>query len=78
MLHAWAGPGAIKRIVMTFPQVVLDGERVVARGEITALREENGNRLADCDIRLEHDERGILLQGHATVCLPGIPASGQQ
>lgn len=71
MLHAWAGPGCIRRIVMRFPQVVLDGERVVARGVITALREERGERIADCDIRLEHAERGVLLEGEASVRLPG-------
>ena len=69
MLHAWAGPGCIRRLVMRFPQVVLDGERVVSRGTIRALREENGEQLIDCDIWLEHVERGVLLEGTATVAL---------
>ena len=69
MLHAWAGPTSIRRLVMRFPQVVLDGERVVARGGITALREEQGQQLAECEIRLEHAERGVLLEGTATVML---------
>ena len=51
MLHAWAGAGCLRRLVMRFPQVVLDGERVVARGEISALREEDGEPLADCSSR---------------------------
>ena len=55
---------------MRFPQVVLDGERVVARGAITAVRDVQGNALADCDIWLEHADRGILLEGTATVVLP--------
>ena len=77
MLHAWAGPGCIRRIVTRFPQVVLDGERVVSRGTIRALREENGEQLADCDIWLEHAERGILLEGSATVVVAaGSPAMG--
>ena len=70
MLHAWAGPECIRRIVMRFPQVVLDEERVIARGEITALREEREQRLADCKIWLEHQDRGVLLEGTATVVLP--------
>jgi acyl dehydratase len=70
MLHAWAGPGCIRRLVTRFPQVVLDGERVVARGSITALREVEGELLADCSIRLEHAQRGVLLEGAATVALP--------
>ncbi|MCB1687044.1 MAG: MaoC family dehydratase [Halioglobus sp.] len=70
MLHAWAGPDAIRRIVMRFPQVVLDGERVVARGEVSALRQEQDVSLAECRIWLEHAERGVLLEGTATVALP--------
>jgi acyl dehydratase len=70
MLHAWAGAGCIRRITMRFPQVVLDGDRVTARGVITALREQGGKRIADCDIRLEHAERGILLEGTASIALP--------
>jgi acyl dehydratase len=68
MLQDWAGAGCIQRLTMTFPQVVLDGERVVARGRITGLREDRGRQLADCDIWLEHAERGVLLAGSATVC----------
>ena len=70
MLHEWAGHGCIRRLVMRFPQVVLDGERVVARGEITAIRDEGDGLLADCAVRLEHAERGVLLEGSATVVLP--------
>lgn len=70
MLHAWAGPGCIRKMVTRFPQVVLDGERVVARGRITALTEREGKTLAECDIWLEHEERGVLLEGEARVALP--------
>jgi acyl dehydratase len=69
MLHAWTGPHSIRRIVMRFPQVVLDGERVVARGTITALRTADDTSLAQCDIWLEHEDRGVLLEGTATVSL---------
>lgn len=70
MLHAWAGPESIRRLIMRFPQVVLDGERVVAKGEVTALRGVDGERLVDCNVWLEHAERGVLLEGNATVHLP--------
>jgi acyl dehydratase len=69
MLHQWMGPDCIKRFYITFPQVVLDEDKVIARGTITALREEKGLQLADCDTWLEHAERGILLKGKATVKL---------
>ena len=70
MLHAWAGPNCLRRIVMRFPQVVLDGEHVIARGTISALREEDSVPLADCNIWLEHEDRGVLLEGTASVALP--------
>ena len=67
MLNEWMGPNCIRRFYITFPQVVLDEDRVIARGTITALRVENGVQLADCDTWLEHEERGVLLKGRATV-----------
>lgn len=70
MLHEWTGPGSIRRIFMTFPQVVLDGDRIVAKGKVTGVREENGERLADCDIWLENERDQKPLQGKATVALP--------
>ena len=69
MLHAWTGPTSIRRLVMTFPKVVLDGDHIEARGEVTAVREANGERLADCDIWLQRgDDRPLV--GSATVALP--------
>ena len=42
----------------------------MARGTVTAVREENGERLADCALTLEHADRGVLLEAEATVVLP--------
>ena len=63
MLHAWQGAGCIKRIKMTFPQVVLDGDHVIARGEVTSVE----NNSAQCDVWLEHSDGRLLLVGQATV-----------
>jgi acyl dehydratase len=70
MLHEWTGPTSIRRIVMRFPQVVLDGDKVIARGEVTALREAGGERLADCRIWLHREGSEPPLEGTATVALP--------
>jgi len=70
MLHAWSGPASVRRVFMQFPKVVLDGDRVTARGRVTALREANGERLADCDIWLHRGEDDVPLRGTATVALP--------
>lgn len=70
MLHKWAGPTSIRRIVMRFPHIVLDGDRVAAKGKVLALRDEGGERLADCEIWLERQGTGRLLEGTATVRCP--------
>ena len=69
MLHTWRGPECIRRIVMRFPQVVLDGEEVIARGTVTSVKTANGVTLAECDIWLAHEERGTLLEGTATIVI---------
>ena len=70
MLHAWAGPYCLRRIVMRFPHAVLDGEHVIAKGVVTGLREVDGERLADCDIWLHREGIDKPLEGTATVRLP--------
>lgn len=71
MLHAWTGPTSIRRIYMTFPMAVLDGDHISAQGKVTAVREENGKRYADCDIWLHREGTANPLEGKATVELPG-------
>jgi acyl dehydratase len=71
MLHAWAGPGCLKRLYMTFPLVVLDEDHITAQGVVTAVREENGVQYADCDVWLTRNETEHPLVGKATVQLPG-------
>ena len=72
MLHAWAGDGCIRKMTTRFPQVVLDGETVVSRGEVTAIHSDEQQQLIECRIWLEHADRGILLEGEATICGGGI------
>lgn len=66
MLHAWRGPTCIQRINMTFPQVVLDGDRVIARGVVSAISDADGQVLAECEVWLER-EGDRPLQGRAWV-----------
>ena len=70
MLMDWAGPTSVRRITMRFPNVVLDGDRMVANGTVTAIREEDGVRLADCDVWLARAGEQPCLEGTATVALP--------
>ena len=71
MLHAWAGPGCVTRLYMTFPLAVLDGDRITAQGVVTAVREGGGERFADCDVWLAREDSEHPLRGRATVRLPG-------
>ena len=66
MLHAWAGHESIKRLTMTFPLPVFENDQVIARGLVTAIRQEKGLTYADCDIWLERGNDRPL-EGAATV-----------
>jgi len=70
MLHAWAGPGCITRLYMTFPLAVLDGDHITAQGVVTAVRDEGGERFADCDVWLAREGSSHPLEGKAVVRLP--------
>ena len=70
MLHEWTGPYSIRRLVMRFPHAVLDGDHVIAQGVVTGVREENGERLADCDVWLHREGVDKPLEGTATVVVP--------
>jgi acyl dehydratase len=71
MLTAWTGdPAAVRKLRVRFLGNVYPEERVVARGTVTAIREEGGRRLADLDVRLERGEDDRVLDGEATVVLP--------
>ena len=71
MLIAWTGPASLREVAVRFTSNVFDGDRVVAGGVVAALREEGGERLADCDIWLDRDDGTRALAGRATVALPG-------
>ena len=50
----WAGgPDRLRRLRVRFLGNVLAGDHLRVRGTVTALREEDGARLADCDVVLE-------------------------
>jgi len=71
MLVAWAGGdnAAVRRIQCRFLGNVFGGETVTARGVVTAVREEGGQRLADLDVRLERSPEDVVLAGTATVAI---------
>ncbi len=72
MLVAWVGGdnAAVRRIQCRFLGNVFGGDAVTARGVVTAVREEGGERLADLDVWLERSAEDRVLAGTATVAIP--------
>ena len=69
MVLAWAGPASLRLITARFSENVFDGDSVVAGGVVTAVREENGERLADCDLWLDRADGARTVIATATVVL---------
>ncbi len=72
---AWAGgPDRLRRLRVRFLGNVLAGHHLRVRATVTAVREEDGARLADCDVVLEVVDGGggdgaAVVSGTATVVL---------
>jgi acyl dehydratase len=68
---AWAGgPESLRRLRVRFLGTVLAGQHLRVRGTVSALREVDGVRLADCDVVLEVVGGDAVVSGSATVALP--------
>ena len=66
----WAGgPERLHRLRVRFLGNVLAGHHLRVRATVTALREEDGARLADCDVVLEVVDGDAVVSGSATVVL---------
>lgn len=67
---AWAGgPDRLRRLRVRFLGNVLAGHHLRVRATVTAVREEDGVRLADCDVVLEVVDGDAVVSGTATVVL---------
>ncbi|MDH3706284.1 MAG: MaoC/PaaZ C-terminal domain-containing protein [Acidimicrobiia bacterium] len=69
MLMTWAGPASVRRIKAEFPQPVLDGDSVTARGRVVAVADNDGETVAECDVWLERDDSVHHLVGRAWVAV---------
>ena len=70
MLLAWTGPASLRDLTVRFTSNVFDGDTVTAGGVVTGIREEAGERLADCDVWLDRQDGTRAIAGTATVALP--------
>jgi acyl dehydratase len=66
----WAGgPDRLRRLRVRFLGTVLAGQALRVRGSVTALRDEDGVRLADVEVVLEVVDGTAVVSGTATVVL---------
>lgn len=69
MINAWMGPESLREIAIRFTANVFEGDSVVAGGVVTGVRDDGGERVADCDVWLEKADGTRTVQGTATVAL---------
>ncbi len=68
MLLAWLGdPGRLRSITVRFQANVFAGDRVVAGGVVTGVRDEGGVPVADCEVWLDRGDGTRALAGTAVV-----------
>lgn len=60
MLMGWAGPESVRRLTLSFARPVLDGDRVSARGRVSAIDERDGVAIVVCDVWLERDGERVV------------------
>jgi acyl dehydratase len=71
LLRQWIGEeGRILRVQCQFRAPNLRGLDTIAGGRVTAVREENGERIVDLDVWTKTEEGTTLAPGTATVALP--------
>ena len=68
MLLEWQGPTCLRRLQAAFREPVFDDDSVTAHGIVTALTTVDGERRAECDVRLVRDGESVLT-GTAVVAL---------
>jgi len=69
MLHAWMGPGSVRRLTVSFGPPVLDEDHVIAKGRVRELTMVDGERRATCEVWLERDGTAVVT-GTAVVAVP--------
>jgi acyl dehydratase len=74
MLLAWAGPSCVRRLTVSFGRPVLDGDSVTARGRVTAVTDDGGERRATCEVWLDRDGEHVVT-GTAVVALVGAQSN---
>lgn len=67
MLMQWAGPASVRRLTVSFGRPVLDGDRVIAGGQVRSRNQAIGNTV--CDVWLRRGDEAVVT-GTAEVMAP--------
>ena len=64
------GVAGVRRFKTRFARLTWPGDVITCRGVVTAVRDEDGQRLIDCDIWTENQDGERKLTGGATLAVP--------
>jgi acyl dehydratase len=70
VVRAGGGPETVRRLRARFAKLTWPGDRLACRGVVTAVREEGGTRVVDCEIWTETPDGEHKVTGTATLALP--------
>lgn len=65
MLTDWLGAGNLKKYGVRFTRQVWPGDTLTARGEVTEIREENGQKLATVKVVTVNQDGESVVEGEA-------------
>ena len=68
-LTAYVDNGSLRLLDLVFRQPVVHGT-VSLKAVVTSERDENGERLVECDVHLSNEPQGNLVGGRAILALP--------
>jgi len=69
-VRAAGGPAGVRKLRARFAKLTWPGDRLACRGVVTAVRDEGGLRLVDCDIWTETQDGERKVTGSVTLALP--------
>ena len=69
MLTDWLGPTALKKFGVRFTRQVWPGDTLTARGEVTDVREEDGQRLATIRVVTVNQNGESVVEGEAVAAV---------
>jgi acyl dehydratase len=70
LVRAGGSPAAVRKFRARFAKITWPGDSVTCHGSVTAVRDEGGVRLVDCDVWTETQTGERKVTGTATLALP--------